>query len=135
MSYRNPILTKNFDAGGAINQCTIVKFGVADETVVKAAAATDLLIGIVDIAQTEAGNSVATGDPTDVMLAGIAEVEAGGTIARGEWVTSDADGHAIKATPAADTNMQVIGKAMASASDGDIVPVMIMPGQIQGVPA
>ena len=135
MSYKNSLLTKDYEAGAAIAQCKIVKFDATDEEVIAAAAATDLLIGVVDIAQNDDGNAVAEGDPVDVILSGIAEVEAGGTITRGAWVTSDADGHAIAAAPANDTNMQVIGRAMASAVDGDIFPLFVLPGQIQGIPA
>ncbi len=132
MSFKNALLTKNYQAGGTIEQCTIVKFGSSDEVVVKGAAATDLLIGIVDIAQTEDGNSVVSGDRVDVIEAGIAELKLGGTVTRGQLLTSNASAYGVAAAPASGVNNYVIGRAEASGVSGDIIPVMIGVQQIQG---
>lgn len=128
--YKNPLMTKNFVAGAAIAAHRIVKFGSADGVVVQAAAAGDLLVGVI-----QQPGGAANGDRCDVDVAGITEVEAGGTIARGTLVTADTDGKAIAAAPAADTNIRVIGVALVTAASGDIIPMLLAPGGIQGEPA
>lgn len=115
MSWRNPLLDKTFTAGGTINPYRLVKFGGADTTLLQAAAATDALIG----ASGQVG--AASGEVLDVTLLGIAEVQAGGSITRGNMVTSDANG---KAVVASDGNV-IAGKALMSAVDGDIIPVLL----------
>lgn len=122
----NSLLQKSFKAGAAIAAYRIVKLGAADNVVVQAAAATDALIGVAN----EVG--AASGERQDVVMLGIAEVEAGGTIARGNYVTSDADGKGVAAAPATGVNNNVIGFALASAVAGDIFPVLLAPGSVQG---
>jgi hypothetical protein len=122
-----PTLIKNFIAGAAIAAARIVKLGAADGTVVQGAAVGDSLLGVC-VQPGGAGN----GERVDVALGGIAEVEAGGAITRGDWLTSDAAGKALSAAPAAGTNNNVIGRAMASAANGDLIPVLLAPGRIQG---
>lgn len=122
----NPGLTKNYNAGGTIEKRRIVKFGADDKTVVKGAAATDLLIGVsTDI-------DVVTGEPTDVIMEGIALVQAGGAVTRGNEVTSDANGKGVAAAPGAGTNNRIIGIALASAVLDDWFPVQISLGIKQG---
>lgn len=118
-------LTKSYAAGGAIGANLIVKFS-ADYTVVVAGAATDLLIGVT----TEI--DAASGERVDIIHGGIADVKAGGTISRGALVTSDAAGKAVAAAPSAGVNNYVIGRALIAAADGDIVPVLLTPGIMQG---
>lgn len=121
----NRLLTKSFLAGAAIPANTLVKFS-ADNTVVPAAAATDLIIGVSSELPTDSGAMC------DVVMAGIADVKAGGAITRGVLVTSDASGEGVAAAPAAGVNNRVLGPALVTAADGDIVPVLVMPHQIQG---
>jgi len=122
----NPTLTKSYDAGAVIVKRRIVKPGSADFAVIHAAASTDDLIGVADL------GAAAIGDRVDVHHAGIATVELGGTVARGGFVTSDANGKGIAAAPAAGVNAAVIGRALISGVDGDLIPVLIAPGRIQG---
>ena len=59
-------------------------------------------------------------------------MEFGGTVARGAPVTADASGKAVAAAPAAGSNVRIIGFAEVSAVAGDIAPVLIAPGVMQG---
>lgn len=122
----NLVLAKNYTATAAISPYRIVKFGSNDSEVVQASAATDLLVGVCN----EVGPAV--GERCDVIKAGIARVEFGGTVARGAAVTSDANGKAVAAAPAAGVNARIIGFAEASAVSGDIADVLIAPGVMQG---
>lgn len=122
----NPGLTKNFNAGGTIEKRRIVKPGADDKTVVKAAAATDAIMGVsTDI-------DVVTGEPVDVIKEGIALVQAGGAVTRGDPVTSDANGKGVAAAPGAGANNRILGFAEASAALDDWFPVQISLGRIQG---
>lgn len=121
-----PTLTKNFIAEAAVTKRRIVKHGAADGKVLHGAAATDFVFGVV------ADLDAALGARADVVVAGIVKTEFGGAIARGEPVTSDANGKAVKAAPAAGVNNRIIGFAWVSGVDGDIAPVQLAPGQIQG---
>lgn len=115
----NPILVKNYAAGGAIGPNLIVKWGSADYTVVAAAAATDHPVGV-----TRAGITTASGEQVDVVVNGEYEIKAGGTIARGDPLTSDASGQALAAT----TGQYMIGFAKKSAVIGDLFLASIQPG-------
>ncbi len=123
----NPTLIKNYKAGGALAANSIVKPGADDDTVLQAAAVTDALTGVV--VQPSGGVS---GDLVDVAQAGTVEVKFGGAVTRGGPVTSDASGLAVAAAPAAGTNNRIIGFALVSAVSGDIGPILLAPGQIQG---
>ncbi len=108
---------KKFTAGATITLGDIVKFGSDDDTVVPAAAATDLLIGV---ALHDAANTA----EVTVQMGGIADVKAGGTVARGDLITSDAAGLGVVA---AATN-RFVGFATKSGVVNDIVPVLISVG-------
>lgn len=123
----NPILVKNYTAGGAIGPNLIVKWGSADYKVVAAAAATDRSIGV-----TRANITVANLEQVDVIVKGEYEVKAGGTIARGDPLTSDASGQAVAAAPSAGANNPIIGYAKVAAVSGDLFLVDINPQTIQG---
>lgn len=123
----NPTLIQNFKAGAAIAKHRIVKFGADDSHVIQGAAATDALFGVADSL-----GAAAAEDRVDVQLAGVVTVDFGGTVTRGGLVTSDATGQAVAAAPSAGVNNRVIGIALVSAVDGDLGPVLLQPGQIQG---
>lgn len=124
---RNELLNKNYTAEGAIPAYRIVKFGAADGGVLLAAAGTDKLVGVNDrIAFTVAG------DRGDVVRLGIAEVEYGGNVAAGDPLTSDAQGRAVVAAPAAGANVRVIGFAEVAGVLGDIGSLFISPCVMQG---
>lgn len=122
----NPILQKNYMAGAAIPAFRIVRFSAANICVL-AAAATDLSIGICgDV-------SPLAGERFDAVLTGIAYVEAGAAFALGARLTSDAQGRAINAAPAAGSNVQIIAVALeAAVAAGDVVPVLISQSVMQG---
>lgn len=122
----NRMLTKTYVAGAAIAAHRIVAFGASDDEVVQASAATDALIGVAAELPVPAEARV------DVHHVGIVEIEFGGNVARGALVTANANGQAVAAAPAAGANAAVIGRALVSAVNGDIAPVLLAPGQVQG---
>lgn len=124
----NPMLIRSYVAGtGGVGERRVVKFGAADGEVVNSAAAADAHIGIC----IQPGGAT-VGQRADVAVDGIVEVIAGGTITRGALLTSDANGAAVVAAPAAGTNNAVIGRAMVSAVAGDFFPVLLSQGSVQG---
>lgn len=126
MSGATYLLDKEFTAGQtAVVKHRIVKRDTADDLVIHAAAVGDAMFGI-------AQHAAAIGERVRARLYGISEVEFGGTITQGELLTSDANGKAVAAAPAAGVNNRVIGIAMVSGVDGDIGSVALFPGQIQG---
>lgn len=122
----NSLLNKNYTAGAAISPYRIVKVGANDGEVLQAAAATDYLMGVCESV------GPASGERCDIVKAGLADVEFGGAVARGKPVTSDADGKAVEAAPAAGSNVRIIGFAEVSAVAGDIAAIQIAPGVMQG---
>lgn len=120
------LLNRNYTAGGAIAPFRIVKPGANDGEVVQAAAAADALMGVCESV------GPASGERCDIVKVGIADVEFGGTVTRGAAVTADANGKAVAAAPAAGSNVRVIGFAEVSAVSGDIAPILIAPGVMQG---
>lgn len=114
----NPILTKTYDAGGAVAAHRFVKPGAADHQMVEAEAAADAIVGISDL------GADAAGDRLDVHHVGIAKLEYGGNVARGQLLTSDSDGKGV----AVADDARVGAIALVSGVDGDIVPVLIVLG-------
>ena len=126
MAGRTDGLIKSFKAGAAVTRRRFVKFGGADDTMIQAAAVTDAIIGV----STEI--DAANGEPMDVCLSGLAEVEYGGNVTRGDRLTSDANGKAVTAAPAAGVNNRIGATAMASGVAGDIGLCLIGLGTLQG---
>ena len=89
----NDLLNKNYDAGRNIAKYRIVKWDDEDAEVAQAAGPEDTPIGVVD------RNGGTSGGRVEVMRIGIAPVEYGGAVTRGDRLTSDADGKAVKAEP------------------------------------
>lgn len=123
----NPILTRNYTAGAALTPYRIVKPGPGAGQVQPAAAATDKLLGVLDIP-----GAVASGQRADVMLGGLADVEYGGTVAEGDPLTADALGRAVVAAPAAGSNVRIVGIATVAGVAGDIGSALLSPGLMQG---
>jgi hypothetical protein len=121
-----PDLIKNYTAGGTIPAYTIVKWDSSDGSVVAASAAADYLMGVT------MGMATVSTDRVDVIKSGIADVLYGGTITRGAPVTADSNGKAVVAAPSAGSNVRIIGFAEVSAASGDIAPININPGIMQG---
>jgi len=122
-----PTVTENFSAEAAINPYRLIKPGTADGYAAQADGSTAALFGVSD----ELGADAA-GDRVDIHTGGSPDVEYGGTVTRGDLLTSDADGKAIAAAPAAGVNARVAGIARVSGVAGDIGRIQLSPGQIQG---
>ena len=117
---------KQYIAETAIGSNLICKPGSTDDYMVQAAAATDYLMGVSDnIAGAAAGR-------VDIIKEGIADVIYGGNVTRGNPLTSDANGKAVVAAPAAGSNVRIIGFAEVSGVSGDLGSVLISPGIMQG---
>lgn len=116
---------KNFTADTDVAKFRIVKFGGGEGRAAQANGTAGLL-GVSGVRGAKAG------DRLDVYLDDIQPVELGGPVAFGDYLTSDANGKAIKAEPAADAQMDVIGRAMAAAAAGAIIDALIERGQITG---
>lgn len=111
-----------FTAGAAILPRRFVKFS-ADRTVIQATAATDLIIGVSDSL-----GAAAAGDRVEVYQLGThVEVVAGGNIARGVEITSDANGKAVTAAPAAGATCRTAGIAMGSFVADDVAEYLASP--------
>jgi hypothetical protein len=114
----NPLLKKNLVAGAAIAANRFVKFGVDDNTVVVAAAATDMIVGV-----SEETFDAATGERIDITKFGMQYVKLGaGGAVRGQPLTSDATGQAVVASV---TGNRIGGYAEASGVAGDVIAVSI----------
>jgi hypothetical protein len=123
----NPGFIKTFTADTAIAAYRIVKHGTTGDTYAsQATAVTEGLIGV------NGSLAAAIGARCDIILDHTAEVEYGGTVTRGDWLTTDANGKAVTAAPAAGVNNNVIGRALASGVSGDIGLVLLAAGRIQG---
>ena len=122
----NQTLTKNYTAEGAITANSIVKFGTTDDVVVLAAAATDASIGVVE------GVAPSAGERCDVVMSGIAEIKLAGSVTRGGPITANASGLGVAAAPGAGSNNRIVGFTLASGVSGDIVPVLLAQGSLQG---
>lgn len=115
MSQFNDGNSKGYIATAALSKGTIVK--IASGEVVAAALATDKAIGVVQ-------DDVDAGNTASVKLrngSGTYKVIAGGTIAVGDYVASDASGHAVATTTA---NDEVVGLAVEAGVDNDLVEVI-----------
>ena len=112
----------------AIASYLIIKPGAADDTCVVATASTDALLGTAGFTALP----TPVGQPLDVDWRVEAKVVYGGNVTRGDWLTSDGQGRAITAAPAAGVNANVIGRALQSGVAGDVRRYMRAPGRIQG---
>ncbi|MCC7167815.1 MAG: DUF2190 family protein [Rhodospirillales bacterium] len=119
------LLTRNYTASGAIAARRIVKM-TAVSTVAQAGAATDKLLGV------SAELPAADGQRLDVHTHGIVEVDFGGNVSFGDQLTSDANGKAVVAQPAAGVNNRIVGFAEIDGASGDIGLVRLAPGFMQG---
>lgn len=118
MSRNVPGLTLAYKATAAIAARTIVKYGAADGSAVPAAAAADALLGV----STDIPSAV--GETVDVVRSGVTPVLYGGPVARGDALTANAAGAAVKAA----AGNQVIGYAEVSGVAGDIGSLHVQRG-------
>lgn len=116
---RNELFIKACYAAGAISKFRIVKHGAADGVAALAVAGADASFGVTDSLGAQGAN-----DPVDVIRGGIASVTYGGTVTRGDPLTADSEGRAVKAV----TGNRIIGFAEESGVANDIGSVFISPG-------
>ena len=117
---------KSLLAQAIVGAYLIVKHGTLDGTAIVATGPNDALLGTSD------SLPKAVGEMVDVDLSQEPEVTYGGAVTRGDWLTSDAQGRAVTAAPAAGVNVNVIGRAMQTGVLGDIKRYLRAPGRIQG---
>lgn len=125
--WRNFVLDKGFDAGGAITRYRAVKLS-AEGTVIQVTASTDATVGVAQEA-VSAGEQ-ARGKGVPVAVEGITIMEAGGAITLGSEVMADTSGRAVTAATA--TN-RVIGRCIGSAPTGagqHCVVQLDLPGRV-----
>ncbi len=104
------LLTRNFTAQGAVPARRIVKAGASSGQAALAEGAGAALLGVADELGAKDKGRV------DVHVAGIAGVVAGGVFAVGAMLTSDANGKAVAAVPAAaDLRSEIVDGGGSSA--------------------
>ncbi|WP_019024061.1 MULTISPECIES: capsid cement protein [unclassified Thioalkalivibrio] len=113
---KNELYIKNFDAASEVQPHRLVVFGDSDT---KAAQATDGSAAFIGVS--DSLGAADAGEPMDVVMAGAAEVELGGTVTRGDRLTADAQGRAVKAS----AGDHIVGIAMMAGDAGDHGSVMI----------
>lgn len=105
------------EAGEALTSAQYHIVKLSSGKVVKAAAGTDVSIGVVT-------NAPASGDTASVFVRsanGTGKVLAGGSITEGAKITADSSGHAVVTTTDKD---EVLGIALEAADSGDIFEFM-----------
>ncbi|MFP4733615.1 capsid cement protein [Pasteurella multocida] len=115
---QTPELTVAYITEGKIEGYRIVAFGEEKDGAKQATAATDKLIGISTRVPKEPGEHV------DVVRSGLYPVIYGADIKRGDYLTTDAQGRAVKATD----KQMYIGIAEEDGAEDDIGSLFVAPG-------
>lgn len=122
MGQTTGFLTKSLTATTAILARRFVNYGAADGTGIPAVDATKFIVGVSSEIDT------AVGERASVHMNGnIADIVYGGTVARGDPLTSDATGRAIKATV---LGQFIGGYAEVSGVVNDIGSCVVAPGKL-----
>lgn len=119
-------IIKTYVAGARVEHRRQVKFS-GDGAVVHTTGPTDLVIGVTDFP-----GGADSGARVDVVRFGFTDVEFAGVVARGAPFTSDANGKAVAAAPAAGVNAYTGGRAEVTTAAGDYSRCLVLPGVIQG---
>ncbi len=123
---QNPMLTKTLVAEGVLAAYRLLTFGTGDHQVALASAVTNPPAGVT-------GKLIdADGERVDVYKVGIVEVEYGGNVTAGQPLTTDANGKAVAASPAAGVNNRIWGEAVVDGVDGDIGSIHLSFSTLQG---
>lgn len=129
-------IEKTVKSAAAVTAYTIAKFGSDDDTMSVATAASDNMVGVFQ------HDTNAAGEDVRVMLTGISRVLLGGSVTRGDLITTNATGRGVaatrhthtentagtytqNATTVAASSVGIVGRALASGSSGDIIPVLL----------
>jgi len=123
----SPTDFKSFLAAGVIAGYRFVAYTANYNEVAQASSNADKLAGISDMV-----GSSAAGAMVDVAQGDWHEVQLGGTVAAGDYLTSDANGCAIKAVKVALTDVRVGARAQMAGVSGDVIRVVIADFVISG---
>ncbi len=116
----SPTDFKSYKAAAVIPAKTIVKFTANWQEVTPATASSDAIAGVAEL------GAAAIGDMCDVAEGDWHEVTLGATVAAGDFLTSDANGKAVKAVKGgAGSYVNVFGRANRAGVAGDIVPYVV----------
>ncbi|WNY73390.1 DUF2190 family protein [Pasteurella multocida] len=115
---QTPELIIAYSTEGEIKGYRIVAFGEEKDAVKQATATTDKLIGV------STRVPKASGEHVDVVRSGLYPVIYGDTVKRGEFLTTDAQGRAVKAT----SKQAYIGVAEEDGEEDDLGSLLIVPG-------
>ncbi len=116
-----PGFYRSYIALAAILAYRIVNFGADDGTVAPAVDGSKFLVGTTQIVGADDA-----GDQVDICRDGLPEVQYGGVVAKGDPLTSDADGKAIKAVE----GNYIIGYAEVDGVEDDIGLYFASPDKI-----
>ena len=119
MSYTNNRDIRSFEAASAIGGRLIVAPSGTAGKIARAVAKKGF--GVCERVGAEAGLMC------DVTVSGLTEVVAGGDLDFNDPVTSDANGHAVKAVPVAGETVEIVGFIRGEGSVGDILPIHVAP--------
>lgn len=100
----------------------ILTAGTGADGVLRAAAASDLLVGV-------AVEDMAPGTHQSYQSDGLAAVELGGTLAAGAAVTTDSVGRAVAASVSAGTVVNLLGRIVQGGDSGDLGTVELFKAQ------
>ena len=114
----NQGLIKTYLADAPIEGSRIVKAGSADGHVAMASNLNDPILGISDLLGNRPDMRV------DVVHSQITDLKLGGNVSYGARLTTDANGQGIQIV-ASNAGASVVGKALQSGINGDIIPVLI----------
>lgn len=124
-----PIPGCPLQAGGNIRPCRLLKIGAADNLVIEATAATDVIIGVsapwtrqAPYGSLDDGFHAIAGEPVEIYGQGeIAPVIAGsGGMARGGRITSDGNGQGVAAS-AGNGSVGVALQTVAAGTKGEVL--------------
>lgn len=124
------LLIKEYTAtAAAIEASRFVKFDGTDKTkVLKAAAATDAIVGV-----SQETVATAASERISITHLGVVRITAGAAFNPGALLTSDSSGRAVAAAPSAGTNNRVGAVALEEATAaGDLVLALVNPISTQG---
>jgi hypothetical protein len=122
-----PGFYRSYIAESVIPPYTLANFGLADGTATAANDGTKFLVGATQIVGADA-----IGDQVDICRDALPEVTYGGVVAKGDPLTSDANGFAIKAAPAPGAKMFIVGYAEVDGVAGDIGYYFASPDIVNG---
>lgn len=127
----NPLI-KNYEQEEAIALYKIVTAGTADDQVKHADDSAEVIIGVAnDYTLSQAVNS-AIGKRVDITRLGLAEVKLGGAVSRGDLLTTNASGLAVKVTDNMVNAATIfyLGFAEADGVENDIIEALVIPGKL-----